>query len=183
MASFRCCGRYLLHIRPFFFFLFWLFHSWVPGLGQITFGIVMIKKIRGHSGRKVAQKSRNSVLVGVTLQFEPNKLIVSFLSCHTCCVYLCARVHAIVTASTQFTPLPSLCTADLWLIPQRKKENHTKWTKKERINLVNPGNISFISRFCAIPSDCKIDVDKSYCKNDTVGSKNPIGAARASFKN
>ena len=32
----------------------------VPGLGQITWWIVMTKKLRGHSGEKIAQKSRNS---------------------------------------------------------------------------------------------------------------------------
>jgi len=32
----------------------------VPGLGQITCWIVMIKKMMGHSGKKIARKSRNS---------------------------------------------------------------------------------------------------------------------------
>ena len=32
----------------------------VPGLGQITWWIVLTKKLRGHSGEKIAQKSRNS---------------------------------------------------------------------------------------------------------------------------
>jgi len=35
----------------------------VPGLGQITWWIVMTKKMRGHSGKKIAQKSRNSCQV------------------------------------------------------------------------------------------------------------------------
>jgi len=35
----------------------------VPGLGQITWWIMMIQKMRGHSGEKIAQKSRNSCRV------------------------------------------------------------------------------------------------------------------------
>ena len=35
----------------------------VPGLGQITWWIVMTKKMRGHLGKKVARKSRNSCRV------------------------------------------------------------------------------------------------------------------------
>jgi len=34
----------------------------VPGLVQITWWIVMTKKLRGHSGEKISQKSRNSCL-------------------------------------------------------------------------------------------------------------------------
>jgi len=59
--SFGCKRQDILNRKPpQGGFLFTMFPDRVPGLGQITWQIVPTKKIRGHSGEKNSQKSRNS---------------------------------------------------------------------------------------------------------------------------
>ena len=86
----------------------------VPGLGQITWWIVMTKKMRGHSGEKIAQKSRNSWRVsgggvgtgGMVINcknwrksWNQIQTLKDCLCCHIYCAQLGTPGNAIVVAS------------------------------------------------------------------------------------
>jgi len=86
----------------------------VPGLGQITWWIVMTKKMRGHLGKKIAQKSRNSCRVNgrgcacigtvdsrrnFTQSYNQIQTLKECLCCHIYCAHHWPRLAAIVTAS------------------------------------------------------------------------------------
>ena len=67
----RCWFVRVILISFSFFLKVWWEIGWggrggggrVPGLGQITWWIVLTKKLRGHPGKKLAQKSWNSCIV------------------------------------------------------------------------------------------------------------------------
>jgi len=99
---------------------------WVPGLGQITWWIVMTKKMRGHSGKKNVRKSRNRCRVNGrscgcigTVDAGPKfahswnqiQMLKECFYCRIYCAHLWPRVAAIVTASCAVSnrefPVPS----------------------------------------------------------------------------
>jgi len=99
----------------------------VPGLGQITWWIVMPKKLRGHLGKKFAQKSRNSWIVNGrgcgcigTVDLGPKcaqfwnqmKTLKYLFCCHMYCVHVCTHLYRTVITSrvvsnrdSQYPPL------------------------------------------------------------------------------
>jgi len=80
-------------------------------LGQSTWWFVMTKKLRGHSGKKIAWKSRNSWCVNGrgcgcigTVESGPKcaqswnqiQTLKHYIFCHIYCAHLCTPLHRIV---------------------------------------------------------------------------------------
>jgi len=86
----------------------------VPGLGQITWWIMTTKKLRGHSGKKFARKSRNSWCVNgrgcgcigtfdsgpkCAQSWDQIQTLKNYIICHLYCVYCCTHLYRTVTGS------------------------------------------------------------------------------------